>query len=175
MTNRHVINHRREHLRWQAAGIAAIHEKHPRPSLCRIDRGGSRPDPHHVAWSSHDRRARGGDRELTFQHVVQFIEGMPVLGVLFQQGERGERPTSIVAQQDPSGEIILSIEGPTGKVNDLLKRQSSPDFHASEFTRTTPDYVDETGRMRRNNRILTVTGRMSVDSLNALARIATIR
>ena len=60
-------------------------------------------------------------------------------------------------------------------MNDLLKRQSSPDFHASEFTRTTPDYVDETGRMRRNNRILTVTGRMSVDSLNALARIATIR
>ena len=73
-----------------------------------------------------------------------------------------------IAQAASEQEIRATQAAALRQVNDLLKRQSSPDFHASEFTRTTPDYVDETGRMRRNNRILTVTGRMSVDSLNAL-------
>src|SRR4030095_15419940 len=79
---------------------------------------------------------------------LPYIEGLPVLRVLFQQGDRGERPTSIVPQQAASGEIIMSIEGPVARVNDVLKRQYSPELHASEFTRTTPDYVDEAGRVR---------------------------
>jgi hypothetical protein len=106
---------------------------------------------------------------------LPFIEGIPVVGVLVQPGGPGERPTVIVAQQDQSGEVIQSIEGPVAKVNELLKRQTT-EVHASEAARTPPDYLEGPGGiLRRGLRILTVTGRLSVDSLNALARVATMR
>jgi putative zinc finger protein len=107
---------------------------------------------------------------------LPFIEGLPVVGVMLHPGASGERPTVIVAQQDQNGEVIQSIEGPVAKVNELLQRQATPDMHASEAARTPPDYVERTGGgMRRTLRILTVTGRLPVDSLNALARMATMR
>ena len=107
---------------------------------------------------------------------LPFIEGLPVMGVLLQPGAAGERPTVIVAQQDQSGEVIQSIEGPVAKVNELLQRQATPDMHTSAPARTPPDYLERAGGgMRRSLRILTVTGRLPVDSLNALARVATMR
>ena len=105
---------------------------------------------------------------------LPFIEGIPVVGVMFQPGVPGERPTVIVAQQDPNGEVIQSIEGPVARVNELRTRQPS-DVHASDVARTAPDYVDGPGGMHRALRILTVIGRLPVDSLNTLARLATIR
>jgi hypothetical protein len=106
---------------------------------------------------------------------LPFIEGMPVVGVLLQPGGPGERPMVIVAQQDGSGEVIQSIEGPVSKVTELLDRQSMPDVRSSSLTRTPPDYIEDHGTVRRNNRMMAVTGRLSVDSLNALAKVATIR
>ncbi len=107
---------------------------------------------------------------------LPYIEGMLVIGVLLRSGEPGERPTSLVAQQDPSGELILSIEGPVAKVTEIVKSQATREVHASEWTRTPPDYLPGAGgATRRINRVLTVTGRLSADSLNALARLATIR
>ena len=107
---------------------------------------------------------------------MPFIEGIPVVGVMLQPGAAGERPTVIVAQQDQNGEVIQSIEGPVAKVNELLQRQATPDMHSSDAARTPPDYsAVPGGGVRRTLRILTVTGRLSVDSLNALARIATLR
>jgi len=107
---------------------------------------------------------------------IPFIEGIPVVGVMLQPGAPGERPTVIVAQQDQNGEVIQSIEGPEAKVNELLLRQATPDMHASDAARTPPDYSElPGGGVRRTLRILTVTGRLPVDSLNALARVATIR
>ena len=105
---------------------------------------------------------------------LPFIEGIPVVGVMFQPGVPGERPTVIVAQQDPNGEVIQSIEGPVARVNELRTHQPS-DVHASDVARTAPDYVDGPGGMHRALRILTVIGRLPVDSLNTLARLATIR
>jgi anti-sigma factor RsiW len=105
---------------------------------------------------------------------LPFIEGIPVVGVMFQPGAPGERPTVIVAQQDQNGEVIQSIEGPVARVNELRSHQPS-DVHASDIARTAPDYVDGPGGMRRALRILTVIGKLPVDSLNALARVATIR
>jgi len=120
-----------------------------------------------VQWEDALAQAGGG---------LPYIEGLLVVGVLLRPGEAGERPTSLVAQQDPSGEIILSIEGPTDRVSALVRSQATPELHASEVTRTTPDYITAPGSpVRRVNRVLTVTGRLSVDSLNALARLATIR
>jgi hypothetical protein len=106
---------------------------------------------------------------------LPFIEGMPVVGVLLQPGGPGERPMVIVAQQDGSGEVIQSIEGPVAKVTELLDRQSMPDVRSSSLTRTPPDYIEDHGVVRRNNRIMAVTGRLTVDSLNSLAKVATIR
>ena len=107
---------------------------------------------------------------------IPFIEGIPVVGVMLQPGAPGERPTVIVAQQDQNGEVIQSIEGPVAKVNELLARQATPDMHSSDAARTPPDYSEQPGGgVRRTLRILTVTGRLPVDSLNALARVATIR
>ncbi len=106
---------------------------------------------------------------------LPFIEGMPVVGVLLQPGAPGERPMVIVAQQDGSGEVIQSIEGPVTKVTELLDRQSMPDVRSSSLTRTPPDYIDDHGVVRRNNRIMAVTGRLTVDSLNALVKVTTIR
>jgi len=107
---------------------------------------------------------------------IPFIEGIPVVGVMLQPGAPGERPTVIVAQQDQNGEYIQSIEGPVAKVNELLQRQATPDMHASDAARTPPDYSElPGGGVRRTLRILTVTGRLSVDSLNVLSRLATIR
>jgi hypothetical protein len=106
---------------------------------------------------------------------LPFIEGMPVVGVLLQPGAPGERPMVIVAQQDGSGEVIQSIEGPAAKVTELLQRQAMPDVRSSGLTRTPPDYIDDHGTVRRNNRMMAVTGRLSIDSLNTLARVATIR
>ena len=57
---------------------------------------------------------------------LPYIEGMLVIGVLLRPGETGERPTSLVAQQDPSGEIILSIEGPADKVSELREEPGRP-------------------------------------------------
>ena len=106
---------------------------------------------------------------------LPYVEGLLVVGVLLHPGEPGERPTAIVAQQDPGGEMIFSIEGPPAKVDQVMKQQGTQ-LHSSELTRTTPDYVSVSGGgMRRVNRVLRVTGRMSVDSLNVLARLATIR
>ena len=106
---------------------------------------------------------------------LPFIEGMPVVGVLLQPGGPGERPMVIVAQQDGSGEVIQSIEGPVAKVTELLERQSMPDVRSSSLTRTPPDYIEDHGTVRRNNRMMAVTGRLTVDSLNTLAKVATIR
>lgn len=108
--------------------------------------------------------------------TMPYIEGMPVIGVLLQPGARGERPTVIVAQQDASGDVIQSIEGPVENVSALLARQATPDVNSSALVRTPPDYVSGTGgSVSRTLRVLTVTGRLSLDSLNALARIVTIR
>ena len=80
-----------------------------------------------------------------------------------------------MTQEDPSGELIYAIEGPVDQVNQVLRRQPK-DVHSSDVSRTPPDYVDDpAGGLRRTLRVLTIAGKLPVDSLNALARVATIR
>lgn len=130
------------------------------------------PAPFDRIW----RRVEWEDALQIAGSTVPFIEGMPVIGVLLQPGSPGERPTVIVAQQDASGEVIQSIEGPVEKVNELLARQVTPDVNRSALSRTPPDYVEQFGGgVRRTLRMLTVTGRLSVDSLNALTKLVSIR
>jgi len=107
---------------------------------------------------------------------LPFIEGIPVVGVLFDPGAPGERPAVMVTQQHPNGEFLYSFEGPESRVAALIERQSSAEFQVSESTRTAPDYVEAAdGGLRRTLRILRVAGRMPVDSLNLLVRRVAIR
>ncbi len=106
---------------------------------------------------------------------LPYIEGLTVVGIQMRPGRRGERPTVIVTQQDQSGELIHVIEGPVDQVEEVIRRQPG-DVHRSESTRTPHDYVDDpAGGLRRTLRVLTLTGKLPVDSLNALVRLATIR
>ena len=106
---------------------------------------------------------------------LPFINGLPVLDVLLQPGQPGERPAVIVSQQHPSGEILRSIEGPVAKVTEFLQRPAEPGLNASEPARTSPDYIESRGVTRRVLRALAVTGRMQADSLTAMARSAALR
>jgi hypothetical protein len=106
---------------------------------------------------------------------LPFINGLPVLGVLLQPGQSGERPAVIVSQQHPSGEILRSIEGPVAKVTEFLQQPAEPGLNASEPARTTPDYIESRGVTRRVLRALAVTGRIRADSLTVMARAAALR
>jgi hypothetical protein len=106
---------------------------------------------------------------------LPFINGLPVLGVLLQPGQPGERPAVIVSQQHPSGEILRSIEGPVAKVTEFLQQPAEPGLNASEPARTTPDYIESRGVTRRVLRALAVTGRIQADSLTVMARAAALR
>ncbi len=115
------------------------------------------------------------DAVKTLAGGLPYIEGLSVVGVQIRPGDRGERPTVIVTQSDSNGELIYAIEGPVDQVNQVLRRQAK-DVHSSDATRTPPDYVDDpAGGLRRTLRVLTIAGKLPVDSLNALVRVATIR
>lgn len=101
------------------------------------------------------------------------IEGLPILEIQLQRGSGEERPTVVVYQQHPSGKIIRTIEGPMERVEELVARHSAQSLalHASQPELTPPDYLSDGGASaRRVLRIVTVTGLLPADSLNALAK-----
>ncbi len=109
---------------------------------------------------------------------VPRIDGLAILDIQLQHGQGDERPIVVVAQRHPSGRVIRTIEGPLDRVQDLVFRHSAQnvDLHASSPGFTPPDYLgDGTVRARRGLRILTVTGSLPSDTLNALASSIALR
>jgi len=123
-----------------------------------------------VSWS--EAAALTGD-------AVPRIPGLPVTEIQLQRMGPDERPLVMVAQQDPAGQIIRTIEGPVERVAELLSGEiarSQGAVRTSEPARSLPDYVGaSTGTPRRSIRVMTVAGRLEADSLNHLARSLTIR
>ena len=107
------------------------------------------------------------------------IDGLPILDIQLQRGQGEQRPIVVVAQQHPSGRVIRTIEGPIERVEELLEKQASrmaAPFQARWPATTPPDYLgDGAGSARRGLRMLTVTGSLPIDSLNAMARGIEIR
>ena len=104
---------------------------------------------------------------------VPRIDGLPVLDVQVQRGLADERPLVVVAQRHPSGHTIRTIEGPYDRVAALLDKELARGsrLQSSSPTLTPPDYIATgTDLPRRGLRVLAVTGNLSADSLNALAR-----
>lgn len=99
------------------------------------------------------------------------IGGLPVLDVQVQRAADDARPLVIVSQQHPSGHVVRTIEGPVERVAALVEGDGRRRFNASAVSFTPPDYLaDEAGNTRRSLRILTVTGVLPPDTLNALAQ-----
>lgn len=99
------------------------------------------------------------------------IGGLPVLDVQVQRAADDARPLVIVSQQHPSGRVVRTIEGPVERVAALVEGDGRRRFNASAVSFTPPDYLaDEAGNTRRSLRILTVTGVLPPDTLNALAQ-----
>lgn len=123
-----------------------------------------------VSWS--EAAALTGD-------AVPRIPGLPVTEIQLQRVGPDERPLVMVAQQDPTGQIIRTIEGPVERVAELLSAEiarSQGAVRTSEPARSAPDYVGaSTGTPRRSIRVMTVAGRLEADSLNHLARSLTVR
>ncbi len=105
------------------------------------------------------------------------IEGLPILEIQLQRGNGDERPTVVVYQQHPSGKVIRTIEGPMERVEELVARHSAKNLglHASQPDLTPPDYMGDAGANRRVLRIVTVTGLLPADSLNALAKTIALK
>ena len=106
------------------------------------------------------------------------IEGLPILEIQLQRGSRDERPTVVVYQQHPSGRVVRTIEGPMDRVEELVARHSAQNvgLHASQPDLTPPDYLGDGGAAaRRVLRIVTVTGLLPADSLNALAKTIALK
>jgi hypothetical protein len=106
------------------------------------------------------------------------IDGLPILEIQLQRATGEERPIVVVYQQHPSGRVIRTIEGPMDRVQELVARHSAQNagLHASQPNLTPPDYLGEgTNNSRRVLRVLTVTGSLPADSLNALAKTISVR
>ena len=102
--------------------------------------------------------------------LVPRVSELPVAQVQLRRTGDG-RPLLLVTQTDPSGERIYTIEGPVDQVADLISAQlrTGSGFGSSEPSRSLPDYVNVNGYVQRTSRVLAVVGRLSPESLNALA------
>jgi hypothetical protein len=167
------------------AGTQEVVPSYPATRYASVDGGQNRATPLAVQVSSVSAEESIPQLEGIWQSVdwdeaktllgasLPRIEGLPVLDIQLQRGAPGERPLVVVAQQYPTGEVVHTIEGPVQRVSELIQLQNSRNpnrLHASEPARTPPDYLDDGGTARRGLRVVTVTGSMSADTLNALAR-----
>lgn len=101
------------------------------------------------------------------------IDGLPVVQVQVQSGERSSRPVTVVAQQLASGQVIRTIEGPATDVSELLSRRAISDvdslFLPGDSTGRGPD-TDHAMAMQLGDRMLAITGDLPSDSLRAMIR-----
>lgn len=111
------------------------------------------------------------DAEEQTGRLVPIYPDFPVVEVLLRRAGGVGRPLLVVTQEEPGGVRIHTIEGPVEEVADLVAAQLTPaiGLKSSEPSRSPPDYVESSGTVRRTSRVLAVMGRLSVDSLNALA------
>jgi Putative zinc-finger len=111
-------------------------------------------------------KAEAGER-------VPHIDGLPVMQVQIQNGERDSRPVMVVAQQLSSGQVIRTIEGPVSDVSQMLSRRAMADVDtvllAGDSAGLGPD-ADHAMAIQVGDRMLAITGNLPSDSLRAMIR-----
>ena len=99
---------------------------------------------------------------------VPHIDGLPVVQVQVQNGERDSRPVMVVAQQLSSGQVIRTIEGPATDVSQMLSRRAMADVDTLFLPGG--DSANHAMAMQRGDRMLAITGDLPSDSLRAMIR-----
>ena len=111
-------------------------------------------------------KAEAGER-------VPHIDGLPVMQVQIQNGERDSRPVMVVAQQLSSGQVIRTIEGPVSDVSQMLARRATADvdtvFLSGDSAGLGHD-ADHAMAIQVGDRMLAITGNLPSDSLRAMIR-----
>lgn len=111
------------------------------------------------------------EAEALTHNLVPHVTGLPITEVRVQPRSADERPIVIVSQQHASGVIIRTIEGPVDEVAGLVTEQldRGDGLETSLPVRTPPEYLGIGSEIpRRSLRVMTVIGRLPVDTLNAL-------
>jgi hypothetical protein len=111
-------------------------------------------------------KAEAGER-------VPHIDGLPVMQVQIQNGERDSRPVMVVAQQLSSGQVIRTIEGPVSDVSQMLSRRAMADVDTvllmGDSAGLGPD-ANHAMAIQVGDRMLAITGNLPSDSLRAMIR-----
>lgn len=152
--------------------LAALAVLNPTPALelTHLERPQARGDVEFggmwrtMSWDG--ARAQTGER-------VPHIDGLRVMQVQVQSGERGARPVMVVAQQLASGQVIRTIEGPATDVSQLLSRRSMADVDSLFLPGDTGARSPDAGHamaMQVGDRMLAITGDLPSDSLRAMIR-----
>jgi anti-sigma factor RsiW len=111
-------------------------------------------------------KAEAGER-------VPHIDGLPVMQVQIQSGERDSRPVMVVAQQLSSGQVIRTIEGPVNDVSQMLSRHAMADVDTVLLMGDSAALGADASHamaIQVGDRMLAITGNLPSDSLRAMIR-----
>jgi anti-sigma factor RsiW len=151
-----------------AAALSVLDPK-PALELTRLDQPDRRGLELNGMWrtmSWDGAKAEAGER-------VPHIDGLPVMQVQIQNGERDSRPVMVVAQQLSSGQVIRTIEGPASDVSQMLSRRAMADVDTvllmGDSAALDPD-ASHAMAMQVGDRMLAITGNLPSDSLRAMIR-----
>jgi anti-sigma factor RsiW len=151
-----------------AAALSVLDPK-PALELTRLDQPDRRGLELNGMWrtmSWDGAKAEAGER-------VPHIDGLPVMQVQIQNGERDSRPVMVVAQQLSSGQVIRTIEGPASDVSQMLSRRAMADVDTvllmGDSAALGPD-ASHAMAMQVGDRMLAITGNLPSDSLRAMIR-----
>jgi hypothetical protein len=154
-----------------ASRTAALSVLDPKPALelTRLEQPDRRGLELNGMWrtmSWDGAKAEAGER-------VPHIDGLPVVQVQIQNGERDSRPVMVVAQQLSSGQVIRTIEGPATDVSQMLSRRAMADVDSLFLPGDTGARGSDASHamaMQRGDRMLAITGDLPSDSLRAMIR-----
>jgi putative zinc finger protein len=145
-----------------AAALSVLDPK-PALELTRLEQPDRRALELNGMWrtmSWDGAKAEAGER-------VPHIDGLPVVQVQIQNGERDSRPVMVVAQQLSSGQVIRTIEGPATDVSQMLSRRDMADVDSLFLP---GDSANHAMAMQLGDRMLAITGDLPSDSLRAMIR-----
>jgi hypothetical protein len=151
-----------------AAALSVLDPK-PALELTRLERPDRRGLELNGMWrtmSWDGAKAEAGER-------VPHIDGLPVMQVQIQNGERDSRPVMVVAQQLSSGQVIRTIEGPASDVSQMLSRRAMADVDTVLLPGDSAALgaaASHAMAMQLGDRMLAITGDLPSDSLRAMIR-----
>jgi predicted anti-sigma-YlaC factor YlaD len=151
-----------------AAALSVLDPK-PALELTQLDQ----PDRHDLELNGMWRTMSWDGAKAEAGERVPHIDGLPVMQVQIQNGERDSRPVMVVAQQLSSGQVIRTIEGPVSDVSQMLSRRAMADVDTvllmGDSAGLGPD-VNHAMAIQVGDRMLAITGNLPSDSLRAMIR-----